>query len=305
MLLVLGCVLLGAAILVLYLALSPGESRGGVGRSLAVLEAMTSAPKELTAELDRSFADRVLEPLRARALVIGRRITGADYAERLRRKLDLAGNPAGFTVDKVLSGKVLCAGFGALVGLLLAMMSHRALAGGALFILIGLVAGFFGPNLYLYQLTYNRVEKLRNSLADAVDLMTISVEAGLGFDAAVQQVARNTTGPLAEEFARMLREMQLGQGRAEALRGLAERTNLEEVRSFVSSMVQADSFGIPIGQVLRVQSSEMRVKRRQNAERKAQQVPVKITIPLIMCILPCLFVIILGPAVLTALSGRH
>jgi tight adherence protein C len=296
LLLVLGCVMLISAILVLYLALSPTEPTGGINRSLAVLQAMGDAPKELTSDYERSFADRVLEPMRARALIIARRITGADSAERIRRKLDLAGNPAGLTVDKVLSGKVLCAGLGGVVLFLVALMMHRSLLTTIVFVAVGLVVGFFAPNFYLYQLGYNRSETLRDSLADAVDLMTISVEAGLGFDAAVQQVARNTEGPLAEEFARMLREMQLGQGRAEALRGLAERTNLDDVRSFVSSMVQADSFGIPIAQVLRVQSGEMRVKRRQRAENKAQQVPVKITIPLIFCILPCLFIMILGPA---------
>jgi tight adherence protein C len=128
--------------------------------------------------------------------------------------------------------------------------------------------------------------------------MTISVESGLAFDAAIQQVARNTKGPLADEFSRVLREMQIGQGRAQALRGLAERTNVDDVRSFVTAMVQADSFGIPIANVLRVQSSEMRVKRRQRAEEKAQKVPVKMTVPLIFCILPCLFIAVMGPAVI-------
>ena len=127
---------------------------------------------------------------------------------------------------------------------------------------------------------------MQRELPDAIDLLTISVESGLGFDAALQQVAHNTEGPLADEFSRVLREMQIGSSRAEALRALAERTNLTELRSFVSAMVQADAFGIPIANVLRVQSSEMRVKRRQRAEEKAQQVPVKMTIPLIFCILP-------------------
>ena len=129
------------------------------------------------------------------------------------------------------------------------------------------------------------------------------MESGLGFDAAVQQVARNTEGPLAEEFSRVLREMQIGQGRAEALRALGERTNVADVRSFVGAMVQADSFGIPVAQVLRVQSSEMRVKRRQRAEEKAQQVPVKITVPLIFCILPTLFIAVMGPAVLSIMNS--
>ena len=128
------------------------------------------------------------------------------------------------------------------------------------------------------------------------------MEAGLGFDAAVQQVARNTGGPLAEEFSRVLREMQLGKGRSEALRGLAERTNVDDLKTFVGAMVQADSFGISISQVLRVQSGEMRVKRRQHAEKRAQQVPVKIMIPLILCVLPCLMTVVMGPAIISVIT---
>ncbi len=159
------------------------------------------------------------------------------------------------------------------------------------------------PNLYLYQRSYERSQQIQRDLADATDLMTISVESGLGFDAAVQQVARNTDGPLAEEFSRMLREMQIGQGRSEALRGLGDRTDVTDLKSFVGAMVQADMLGIPVAQVLRVQSKEMRVKRRQLAETKAQQVPVKITVPLIFCILPCLFMAVMGPAVITVLDS--
>ena len=165
------------------------------------------------------------------------------------------------------------------------------------------MAGFFAPGLYLYQKAYDRGLKLERELPDAIDLLTISVESGLGFDAAIQQVARNTDGPLADEFSRVLREMQIGQSRAASLRGLADRTNVADVRTFVSAMVQADAFGIPVGQVLRIQSGEMRVKRRQRAEEKAQQVPVKITIPLIFCILPTLFIAVMGPAVINIMDN--
>ena len=117
------------------------------------------------------------------------------------------------------------------------------------------LVGFFGPNLYLYQRAYERVELIQRELPDAIDLLTISVESGLGFDAAVQQVARNTQGPLAEEFSRVLREMQIGQGRARRCAASRDRTNVDDLRSFVTAMVQADSFGIPIANVLRIQSS--------------------------------------------------
>jgi tight adherence protein C len=298
---VLGVALVLLAILLLGSALS-SSTDSGVTRSLAVLEAMTNAPKELKGELDRSFADRVIEPLQKRALKIGRRLSGADTAERIRRKLDLAGNPPGWTVDRVLSGKVVGAVAGLVVGVGFSLMLSSPAV--KIIVIIGAtVAGFFGPNLYLYQRTHERSARLQRDLPDAIDLLTISVESGLGFDAAVQQVARNTDGPLAEEFSRVLREMQIGQGRADALRALGERTNVGDVRTFVGAMVQADSFGIPVAQVLRVQSAEMRVKRRQRAEEKAQQVPVKITIPLIFCILPTLFIAVMGPAVLSIMDS--
>jgi tight adherence protein C len=298
---VLGIALVLLAILLAGSALS-SSTEGGVTRSLAVLEAMTNAPKELNQELDRSFADRVLEPLQQRALSVGRRVSGADTAERIRRKLDLAGNPPGWTVDRVLSGKVLGAVLGLVAGLMFSLMLNSPAT--KIIVIIGVtIVGFFAPNLYLYQRTYERSERLQRALPDAIDLLTISVESGLGFDAAVQQVARNTDGPLAEEFSRVLREMQIGQGRADALRALGERTNVGDIRTFVGAMVQADSFGIPIAQVLRVQSAEIRVKRRQRAEEKAQQVPVKITIPLIFCILPTLFIAVMGPAVLSIMDS--
>jgi tight adherence protein C len=298
---VLGIALVLLAILLVGSALSTGTP-SGVTRSLAVLEAMTNAPKELNQELEKSFGERVLAPLQARAVGVGRRISGADTAERIRRKLDLAGNPAGWTVDRVLSGKVIGAVSGLMGGLVFQLMLHSP-SFKIIVVIVATVVGFFAPNLYLYQKGHERAERLQRDLPDAIDLLTISVESGLGFDAAVQQVARNTDGPLAEELSRVMREMQIGQGRADALRAMGERSSVGDLRTFVGAMVQADSFGIPVAQVLRVQSAEMRVKRRQRAEEKAQQVPVKITIPLIFCILPTLFIAVMGPAVLSILDS--
>ena len=298
---VLGIGLVFLAIVLIGSALST-STQSGVTRSLAVLEAMTNAPKELNAELEKSFGERVLAPLQGRAVRLGRRISGADTAERIRRKLDLAGNPAGWTVDRVLSGKVI----GAVAGLVGGLVFQLMLTSPAVKIVIvvgAVVVGFFAPNLYLYQKSHERADRLQRDLPDAIDLLTISVESGLGFDAALQQVARNTEGPLAEELSRVMREMQIGQGRADALRAMGERTSVGDLRTFVGAMVQADAFGIPVAQVLRVQSAEMRVKRRQRAEEKAQQVPVKITIPLIFCILPTLFIAVMGPAVLSIMDS--
>jgi tight adherence protein C len=304
LLFVLGVVLVLVALLLVGMALTPDAGQSsGVTRSLAAIQAITSAPKALRDELDRPFGERVLEPLQARALRIGRRLSGADSAERIRKKLDFAGNPRDWSVDRVLSGKVIGAVSLTLVAGAVALMMGVSVPVAIVMLLGGLVVGFFVPDLYLYQKTYERTERMQRELADAIDLMTISVESGLGFDAAVQQVARNTEGPLADEFSRVLREMQIGQGRAAALRALGDRTNVPDLKAFVGAMVQADSFGIPISQVLRVQSAEMRVKRRQRAEHKAQQVPVKITVPLIFCILPCLFIAVMGPAVISIMEN--
>jgi tight adherence protein C len=244
----------------------------------------------------------VLLPLQNRFTGLGRRLSGADSAERIRHKLDLAGNPPGWTVDRVMSGKVVGAMAGLVGGVLFSFMLGGPLT--KVIVVAGVtLAGFFSPTFYLYQRAYDRSARLLRELPDAIDLLTISVESGLGFDAALQQVAHNTEGALADEFSRVLREMQIGSSRSESLRALADRTNVGELRSFVGSMVQADAFGIPIANVLRVQSSEMRVKRRQRAEEKAQQVPVKMTIPLIFCILPSLFIVIMGPAVLQVMDS--
>ena len=303
LLLLLGVLLVVVSIVLVASATTSDAEASGVGKSLAVLQAMTAAPKALTDEVDRPFSERVWEPLQARTLGLGRRLSGADSADRIRRKLDLAGNPAGLTVDRVTSGKIIGAGVGLVLALLLGLLLGVGTPVRLILTAAGLVIGFFAPNLYLYQKAYDRSAQILRDLPDAIDLMTISVESGLGFDAAVQQVARNTEGPLADEFSRVLREMQLGKGRAEALRSLGDRTDVADLQGFVGSMVQADSFGVPIGQVLRVQSGEMRVKRRQRAEEKAQQVPVKITIPLIFCILPCLFIAVMGPAALSIMDN--
>ena len=278
------------------------KEQPGVNRSIAVLEALTSAPDEMKGELDQSFSDRVLFPLLARSQQMGRRLTPEDASERIREKLEMAGNPAGWTVERVMAGKVVGFAIALVVSLVLALLMGLGFLPTLGFVVIASLVGYMAPNLYLYQATYNRMDTLQRALPDAIDLLTISVESGLGFDAACAQVARNTEGPLSEEFARMLQEMQIGRGRSEALRSMGDRANLPDLRSFVSAMVQADAFGIPVGQVLRVQSNEIRLKRRQRAEEAAQKIPVKIMVPLVMFILPALFVAVLGPAIITMMD---
>jgi tight adherence protein C len=277
------------------------EARG-VSKSLAVVEAFSAAPQAMQQELEPSFQDRVLVPLLDRFVDIGRKFTPADHNDRVRQKLERAGNPPGWTVDRVTSLKVV--GFGGMLGLSILFTLALGTSLGLSLVVAGAaaVAGYFAPNMYLHQRGADRAEAMRKTFPDALDLLTISVEAGLGFDAALSHVAKNIEGPLADEFARVLQEMQIGLGRAGALRALGERTTLEEMRGFVSAMVQADAFGIPIGKVLRVQSSEIRVKRRQRAEEQAQKLPVKILFPLVLFILPCLFIVVLGPAAISIVA---
>jgi tight adherence protein C len=307
--------IMGAALVFLAIALasaaagttSGGQAATGVDRSVALVQALSNAPTAMTKEFDESFGDRIMAPLQQRASKLARRLSGSDAPERIRRRLDVAGNPQGWTVERVQAGKVIGAITLFLISLALTGVIGTGLTPRIVAVVAATAIGWLGPNLYLYQKVYDRSKRMQRDLPDAIDLMTISVESGLAFDAAVQQVARNTEGPLADEFSRVLREMQIGQGRAQALRGLAERTEVDDVKSFVTSMVQADSFGIPIANVLRIQSSEIRMKRRQRAEEQAQKVPVKITVPLIFCILPCLFIAVMGPAaihIMDSFSGK-
>jgi tight adherence protein C len=270
------------------------SERQQVARSLAAVRSTSSAP--LTREAAPTFGDRVVKPASARFTSLGRRFTPTGQVDRIRMRLEMAGSPARWDTDRVLAFKSLGLLAGATLGAALPLLLGAGLLVCAgLGILLGL-GGYYGPDLVLYQSAYERREQIQRDLPDALDLLTISVEAGLGFDAAVAQVARNTEGPLAEEFFRVLQEMQIGLGRADSFRALAERTNVPDLRSFVTAMVQADVFGIPIANVLRVQAREMRIKRTQRAEEAAQKVPVKILFPLIFCILPSLFVIVIGPA---------
>ncbi len=242
------------------------------------------------------FRERILAPAMERFARSGRRFTPSGQVERLRSKLEHAGSPAGWDVERVLAVKAI-----SLLGLGLVGVVLSAAMGGSAVQTLALgsvlaVVGLYSPDLWLYQLAATRAEQMQKELPDALDLLTISVEAGLGFDAALAQVARNTTGPLAEEFFRVLQEMQIGLSRRDAFHALSERTSVADLRNFTISMIQADGFGIPIANVLRVQAKEMRVKRTQRAEERAQKVPVKILFPLIFCILPSLFVIVIGPA---------
>jgi len=274
-----------------------------VRRQLGTVASLGSRqPSVREQELNRPFVDRVLDPTVAWFVRLGRRFTPDDGVQRIKSRLDQAGNPSGWDADRLLGVKALAA----LVGLLCGLVGPPLLNASALVwigcIIGGFVLGWYAPSIWLYDVAARRSQSVRRNLPDALDLLTISVESGLSFDAALSQVATKTTGPLAGEFLRVLGEIQIGTGRVEAMRALAERTDVPELRSFIGAMIQADAFGVPIAGVLRVQAKEMRVKRSQRAEEQAQKVPVKILFPLIFFLLPCLFIVILGPAAISAIE---
>jgi tight adherence protein C len=220
------------------------------------------------------------------------RLAPAGYRSKIQLLLDKAGNPPGWSLARLFGCKVLAmAAFAVLGGLVGLHSPARFLA----FSVFAGAVGFFLPDILVYNTGLKRQECIQKTLPDALDLLTVSVEAGLGFDAALAQVARKTDGPIAGEFFRVLQEMQIGKSRTDALRGLGERTTVMDMRTFASAIVQADSLGIPIANVLREQAKEMRIKRHQRAEEKAQKVTVKIMIPVVLCILPSLLVVVMGP----------
>jgi len=288
-----GVAVLGLAIVLLVTALLPARSGPrGVALALAAIEQGYARQIPKAARNGSDPFPAIPDWLQRLAL----RLSPAGIVDALEHKLDLAGNPPRWTPDRILAVK----GLGLLVlGMIGAL---NGLHNIGLFVLYAGVAssvGFFLPDVLLYNSGVKRQARILATLPDALDMLTVCVEAGLGFDAALSQVARNTSGPLAAEFARTLKEMQIGLSRGEALRGLVARTTVPELRAFVSAVVQASELGVPVAQVLREQATEMRVRRRQRAEEKAQKVPVKIMFPLIGCLFPALLVVIIGPGVIS------
>ena len=275
----------------LVTAFSRGPVSSGVARQLAVIEQMAGGgPAPM---VDPSFKERMVVPFGANMRALAARLSPSGAAATLQRRLDVAGNPRGLTPDQLLAMKGLALVAGLVLGGLTG--ARHGLTSLLLFSLGLGVAAFFVPDVLVFNAGLKRQDEIRKTLPDALDMLTVSVEAGLGFDAALAQVARNTTGPLAGEFFRVLKEMQIGQSRASAFLAMRERTTVEELHVFVSALVQADKQGIPVANVLREQAKEMRLKRQQRAEEVAAKVPVKILFPLIFCIFPVMFIVIIGP----------
>jgi tight adherence protein C len=227
---------------------------------------------------------------------LSRAVTPRGAVARIDRLLAGAGRPAAWPLPKVIAAKLVLALVSGGLGLLL-VTAHPGLVGVVLTLLVTVLA-WFVPELLLTSRGQERRQEIALELADTLDQMTIAVEAGLGFEAAIARAGRNGKGPLAEELVRTLQDIGVGRPRREAYLALAERTGAPDLRRFIRAVVQADAYGVSIADVLRTQAQEMRLKRRQRAEEKAMQIPVKVIFPLILCILPTLFIVLLGPTVL-------
>mgnify|MGYP001791542702 CR=1 FL=1 len=297
MLLVFGAASIAAAGVILFLVVALGSGTvTGVARGLAMIENTVSATEVGRNELP--VLDRLVTPFFAKMKGLALRLSPSGAGDKLSRMLDLAGNPKGLTVERLLGFKGVGLLLGGLLGLFYGGLSLKGVFFGAL----GAAAGFFLPNLMVYNIGVKRQEVLRRGLADALDMLTVCVEAGQGFDSSLLHVARSVEGPVAGEFARVLAEIQIGKSRGDAFSSLAARTKVPEVRTFVTALVQADRLGLPIGGVLREQSKQMRLVRRQRAEEKAQKVPVKILFPMLLCIFPALFIVIIGPGAIRMIN---
>lgn len=225
-----------------------------------------------------------------------RRLSTPGTVGRLDRLLGRAGRPPAWPLERLLAAKLLLVVVASGLGL-----AFVAAVPGALTVLVALgcaVVAYFLPELLLHSRAQERSQQITLELADTLDQMTIAVEAGLGFEAAMSRAGHNGSGPLAEELVRTLQDMRMGLSRRAAYAELADRTDVPDLRRFIRAVVQADAYGIAIADVLRTQAGEMRLKRRQRAEEKAMQIPVKVIFPLMFFILPVLFIVLLGPAVL-------
>jgi tight adherence protein C len=283
--------------LIAAVGLNAAAQRREVNRSLRAMRASDLRGSSVRdQQLATPLMRRVILPGLTQVSQRVRRFSPPSVVDRLDQELAYAGSPAGWDGLRFLATKWLSAGIFGVLFLAALPLLNVGWLNTVVVVPIGAVAGYFVPEWLLRSSSGKRQDEIRRALPDALDLLAITVQAGLGFDAALDRVSQEMGGPLGQEFHRCVQEMRLGKSRAEALRDLAERTTVEELKSFVMAMVQADIFGISISQVLNVQAGELRMKRRQRAEEMAMKLPVKIIFPLILCIFPAMIVVLMGPA---------
>jgi tight adherence protein C len=299
---VVAAVVSGVVLFIGLLTMSVVVERSEVRESLRRLEGYQIQDVR-DQEMLAPIGERVFSPVLGGLAGVAQRFTPNGYREQVARKLTLAGTPKNMTVDQILVFKFL----GLLSGLLWVPLIFAGLGLGGLFgfavVVVLWGVSFMGADVFLSRAIETRQHDIAVQLPDVLDLLTISVEAGLGFEQALERTTTAVPGPLSDEFRRMLRETRYGASRAEALRAMDERSDVPELRTFIMAMLQADTFGVSISRMLRSQADEMRIRRRLRAQEQAQKAPVKMLFPLVFCIFPSIFVVILGPAMISLMEN--
>ena len=293
------------AILLIFVGLTGKTAVDPVQARLTQLGAMQAKNLE-ELELQQPFLERTLRPLAAALSGRVSRMASSSFQEKAEKRLALAGNPGNLRVADWLAVKAIGAVVGAIIFVILfvivgVMGLPIPLNFG--FGIVGALLGYTIPEFWLGGRVKKRQHAILLQIPDALDLLTISVRAGLGFDAALGKVVEKLVGPLTEEFRRALAEVRVGKARREALRDIVPRTEVAPLTNFIGAIIQAEQLGVSISKVLQVQSEQLRIERRQRAEEQAAKAPIKMLFPLVGCIFPSLFIVILAPAALTAMSS--
>jgi tight adherence protein C len=285
------------AILLIFLGLAGNAPVDPVQARLTQLGTMQAKNLE-ELELQQPFLERTLRPLANRASGMVARVTSQSFTERTEKRLALAGYPGNLRVGDWLGIKAIGALIGGGVFFLLIGILGGNLLGGIGLGVVGVMLGYMLPEFWLGGRVRARQHAILLQIPDALDLLTISVRAGLGFDGALGKVVEKLKGPLTDEFRRALAEIRVGKARREALRDIIPRTEVQALTNFIGAIIQAEQLGVSISKVLQVQSEQLRIERRQRAEEMAAKAPIKMLFPLVGCIFPSLFIVILGPALI-------
>jgi len=292
--------LAAAAVLLITYGLAGRQGKDTVQQRLEQLVVQAKTLEEF--ELQQPFFERALRPIVKRLSRLVSRGDRGGLIGRTDAKLEKAGYPGGlrgadWVGVKILGAIIMALLVGAVVALLISASA------GLLFGIIGAAFGFMGPEFWLGRKVRGRTTEMVLQLPDALDLLTISVEAGLGFDAALAKVVEKMEGPLVMEFRQALAEIRMGRTRRDALRDVVARADAQPISNFIGAIVQAEQLGVPIAKVLQIQSQQLRIERRQRAEEMAAKAPVKMLFPMVGCIFPTIFIVILGPAIITVMKG--
>jgi tight adherence protein C len=262
------------------------------------LATFTERPRTLEElELELPFRERVAKPFVHHVLTTLGKLLPSKDAGKVKRNLELAGSPGGLTPVMFVGMRLTLALLGVVVGFYLTVLGDLPLFSRVLYSAIGLCLGYLLPGIWLGRKIKQRKNNILKSMPDALDLLSISVEAGLGFDLALQRVGDKWDNELSREFRRLVSDTRLGVPRRDAMRMMADRCGVEELSNFVQALIQAEQLGVSIGRILKVQSEQMRIRRRQRAEELAHQAPVKMLFPMVFLIFPSILVVILGPAI--------